>query len=150
MPLKVLTNRDIMDYANLISLNIDCLPKDYLPDILENQSGIIMNLNNYGQAGSHWVCCCRMDDSILYYDPFGIIHMPKECEKMILNSVPKTGIYVSNGQNQYMTSTLCGYYCLKICKSILNDGMNFKEAIKQFDDTPSLKNMDIADNLFLV
>lgn len=75
--------------------------------------------------------------------------MPLECEEMVLNSVDKDKIYISNGENQYITSTMCGYYCLKICKSILNDGMNFKQAIHLFSNIPSLKNRDIADNLFL-
>ena len=75
--------------------------------------------------------------------------MPLECEEMVFNSVDKDKIYISNGQNQYITSTMCGYYCLKICKSVLNDGMEFHEAIKLFSDIPSMKNRNIADNLFL-
>jgi hypothetical protein len=75
--------------------------------------------------------------------------MPKQVEKCLINSVKKNNIFVSDGQNQYLISIMCGYYCLKICKSVLLDGMDFKSAIEQFSDNPSMKNRDIADNLFI-
>ena len=75
--------------------------------------------------------------------------MPKEVEKCLLNSVGENNMYVSNGQNQYLVSIMCGYYCIKVCKSILLDGMDFKSAVEQFSDEPSMKNRDVADNLFV-
>jgi hypothetical protein len=75
--------------------------------------------------------------------------MPKQLEKCLLNSVGENNMYVSNGQNQYLVSIMCGYYCIKMCKSILLDGMDFKTAVEQFSDEPNEKNRDIADNLFI-
>lgn len=75
--------------------------------------------------------------------------MPKQLEKCLLNSVGENNMYVSNGQNQYLVSIMCGYYCLKMCKSILLDGMDFKTAVEQFSDEPNENNRDIADNLFI-
>jgi len=144
-----LSNFTILEYAKLTHLPIDCLPKDMMPKVIKKNTGIIANLNNLGENGSHWVCIIRKNNKILYYDPFGVIHIPKEIEKAILNSVNEKNIFVSNGQNQHLISILCGYYCLKICKSILLDNMTFLESINQFTDEPSDKNADIADNLFI-
>lgn len=120
-----------------------------VPKSIPNNTGIIVNLNDLGQSGSHWVCAVRKNNKCLYYDSFGVIHMPKEIEKCLLNSVKKNNIYVSNGQNQYLVSIMCGFYCIKVCKSILLDNMDFKSAVEQFSDNPSMNNRDIADDLFI-
>jgi hypothetical protein len=138
-----------MDYAKLVGLPINCVAKDMTPKSIPNNTGLIVNLNDLGESGSHWVCAVRKNDKCLYYDSYGVTHMPKEVEKCLKNSVKKNNIFVSDGQNQYLVSIMCGYYCLKICKSVLLDNMNFSQAIKQFSDNPSMKNRDIADNLFI-
>jgi len=120
-----------------------------VPKNIPDNTGIIVNLNDAGEKGSHWICAVRKNNKCLYYDPYGVIYMPKEVEKCLLKSVGENNMYVSNGQNQYLVSIMCGYYCLKICKSVLLDGMDFKQTIKQFSDEPSMKNRDIADNLFI-
>ena len=144
-----MSNFDILEYAKLVGLNIDCIPKNVVPKTIPDNTGIIVNLNDLGEKGSHWVCAIRKNNKCLYYDSFGVIHMPKQVEKCLLNSVGKNNMYVSNGQNQYLVSIMCGYYCIKLCKSILIDGMDFKSAVEQFSDEPSEKNRDIADNLFI-
>jgi hypothetical protein len=148
-PIHTLTNFEILDYAKLVGLPINCVAKDMTPKSIPNNSGIIVNLNDLGESGSHWVCAVRKNDKALYYDSYGVTHMPKEVEKCLKNSVKKNNIFVSDGQNQYLVSIMCGYYCLKICKSILLDNMDFSQAIKQFSDNPSKKNRDIADDLFI-
>jgi len=148
-PIHSLTNFEILDYAKLVGLPINCMAKNMTPKTIKNNTGLIVNLNDLGEKGSHWVCAVRKNNQCLYYDSYGIIHMPKQVEKCLLNSVGADNIFVSNGQNQYLVSIMCGYYCLKICKSILLDNMNFSQAIKQFSDNPSMKNRDIADDLFI-
>lgn len=128
---------------------IDCLPKDMVPKTIPNNTGIIVNLNNLGQSGSHWVCIVRKNNKCLYYDPFGIIHMPKEIEKCVLNSVNSKNVFISNGQNQHLVSIKCGYYCLFVCKSILVDNKSFKKTLKEFSDIPNEKNEDRSDDLFI-
>jgi len=148
-PIHTLSNFDILEYAKLVNLPIDCIPKNMVPKSIPDNTGIIVNLNDLGEKGSHWVCAIRKNNKCLYYDSFGVIHIPTELEKCLLNSVGGNNMYVSNGQNQYLVSIMCGYYCIKLCKSILLDGMDFKSAVEQFSDEPSMKNRDIADNLFI-
>jgi len=148
-PVHSLTNFEILHYSKLVGLPIDCMAKNMTPKTIKNNTGLIVNLNDLGEKGSHWVCAVRKNNQCLYYDSYGVIHMPKQLEKCLLKSVGADNIFVSNGQNQYLVSIMCGYYCLKICKSILLDNMNFSQAIKQFSDNPSMKNRDIADNLFI-
>jgi hypothetical protein len=144
-----LSNFDILEYAKLVGLSIDCIPKNVVPKTIPDNTAIIVNLNDLGEKGSHWVCAIRKNNKCLYYDSFGVIHIPTELEKCLLNSVGENNMYVSNGQNQYLVSIMCGYYCIKVCKSILLDGMDFKTAVEQFSDEPSINNRDIADNLFI-
>ena len=148
-PTHVLSNIEILDYANLIGLPIDCVAKNQVPKSIPKNTGLIVNLQDIGQSGSHWVCAIRQNQKCLYYDSFGIEYIPKQLQKCLINSVGRENIYLSDGQNQFITSILCGYYTLKLCKSTLLDGMNFKQALSQFSDNPSMKNADIADNLFI-
>jgi len=148
-PTHILSNIEILDYANLIGLPIDCVAKNQVPKTISKNTGLIVNLQDIGQSGSHWVCAIRKNNKCLYYDSFGIEYIPNQLQKCLINSVGRENIYLSDGQNQYITSILCGYYTLKLCKSTLRDGMNFKQAIEQFSDSPSMKNADIADNLFI-
>lgn len=133
----------------MIGLPIDCLAKNQVPKYIKNNSGLIVNLQDIGQSGSHWVCAIRKNNKCLYYDSFGIEFMPKQLEKCLIKSVGRENIYLSDGQNQYITSVLCGYYCLFMCKSVLLDGMSFKQALDKLTDTPSNKNDDTADNLYI-
>jgi len=148
-PIHSLTNFEILHYSKLVGLPIDCMAKDMVPKSIPENTGLIVNLNDAGESGSHWVCCVRKNNKCLYYDSYGVQHIPTQLEKCLLKSVGADNIFVSDGQNQYLISIMCGYYCLKICKSILLDGMNFKQAINQFSDEPSAKNRSIADDLFI-
>ena len=148
-PIHTLANFEILQYADLIGLAIDCLPKDKVPKSIPINTGIIVNLNDAGQSGSHWVCAVNKNGKCLYYDSFGIEHIPVQLKRTLVNSVGKNNIFMSDGQNQHLISILCGYYCLKVCKSILMDGMSFEKCLNQFTDNPSAKNADIADNLYI-
>ena len=128
---------------------IDCLPKNILPKTISNNTGIIINLDDLGGNGTHWVAVIRKNNKCLYYDSMGIIYMPKEIEKLLINSVGENNVYISNEQNQYVTNLICGYYCLKKCKNILYDGMTFKQSSDMFTDMPSKKNIDLSDDLFI-
>lgn len=148
-PTHILSNFEILDYSNLIALPINCIAKNQVPKSIPKNTGLIVNLQDIGSNGSHWVCAVNKNGKCLYYDSFGIEFIPKQLQKCLVNSVGRENIYLSDSQNQYITSVLCGYYTLKVCKSILLDGMNFKQATDQFTDNPSNKNVDIADNLFI-
>ena len=115
-PTHTLSNFEILQYANMIGLPIDCIAKNQVPKSIKNNSGLIVNLQDIGQSGSHWVCAIRKNNKCLYYDSFGIEFMPKQLEKCLIKSVGRENIYLSDSQNQYITSVLCGYYTLKLCQ----------------------------------
>jgi len=148
-PIHTLSNFDILEYAKLVGLPIDCLAKNVVPKTIPDNTGIIVNLNDLGQKGSHWISVIRKNNKCLYYDPFGVIHMPKQVEKCLLNSVGEDNIFISDGQNQHLVSYKCGYFCLFVCKSILVDDKSFERTLKEFRDIPSEKNEDRSDDLFI-
>jgi len=148
-PIHTLSNHDILRYANLIRMPLDCVAKDNMPMRLKNNTAIVVNLQNSYERGSHWVCAVNKNNKCLYYDSFGIEFMPKNIEKCLINSVGRENVFISNEHNQKLLSILCGYFCLWICKSVLLDGMSFEGALDKLTDTPSNKNDDTADNLYI-
>jgi len=48
-----------------------------VPKSIPDNTAIIVNLNDAGEKGSHWICAVRKNNKCLYYDSFGVIHMPK-------------------------------------------------------------------------
>lgn len=144
-PIHPLSNIDIEEYFRINKINGLVRPRDKMPSTLKPNSCIIINLEEMGQSGSHWVCAVnsKKENKILFYDSYGVEFAPQE----FLDMNHKKKIVANNSQHQKIGSVLCGYYCLKICKSILKDKMSYLDTMKQFSDTPSENNADMADNL---
>ena len=151
-PIHALSNIECDMYFRDIGLKKQALktqPKDLLGKTFKKDTFQVVNLDDNDGLGTHWTCICNSsrEDGVLYYDSYGVKYLPIEIEEFLKTS--KKPIYVNDGQHQFIGSVLCGYYCLKIIKSIFLDKMTYEEAINQFNDNPNLKNMDIADNLFI-
>ena len=154
-PIHSLTNIDIDNYFKDIGLKEALItkPKDMLNRHplyrLLNDECIVINLDDAEGEGTHWILVCNSsnEDSVLYYDSYGVKYIPQEIEDYLRTS--NKPIDINDGQHQFLGSILCGYYCLKVAKSIFKDGMSYKEAIDLFSDNPSMNNRDLADNLML-
>ncbi len=157
-PIHPLTNFDIEGYAKLLQLNLKVLPRNLIKyeHINRPNSAVVINLDDDKGQGTHWTCIIhhpdkKIEKGILYYDSYGIEYPPQEVMDMnIKNLVANDSTHQYLGEN----SILCGYYCLKVIKSIFIDKMDYDDALDQFNELDdiyekSAKNMDIADNLFL-
>ena len=49
-----------------------------------------------------------MRNEVIYFDSFGVEHIPKEIKKFISNKIIKANIY----RVQANDSILCGYFCI--------------------------------------
>ncbi len=114
---------------------IDVYALDELPPITTNQS-MIINLDSSNRPGTHWVCLYSTDDTVYYYDSFGVFP-PPEIEHITRMS-GLNRIYSSN-RTQYEQGVLCGYY---VCNFIIQmyKGVEPYDILYAFDNNNSLHN----------
>ena len=53
-----------------------------MPKIIKDEAYVI-NLDEYGDVGTHWIALYAGNIQITYFDSFGVEHRPKEIEKFI-------------------------------------------------------------------
>ena len=50
----------------------------------------VINLDEYENTGTHWVALFVKTNEAIYFDSFGIEHIPKEINKFINNDTTKS------------------------------------------------------------
>jgi len=110
--------------------------------------GIIFNLDDHDEPGSHWTSmyiellpCCRKEPSIYYFDSTGS-KPPKEIKKLVdkvqeqYDSLKGTNMdFVYNDIQHQYKDTECGVYCLHFLYKMLEGGdfSNYVNNIKKDD-----------------
>ena len=67
----------------------------------------VINLDEYRDIGNHWVAFYVNNKPIIYFDSFGVEHIPKEIMKFIGNKNIITNIF----RIQAYYSIMSGYFC---------------------------------------
>ena len=76
--------------------------RDNLPKTIKNGAYVI-NLDEYAYVGTHWIALFVKNNDLIYFDSFGVEHVPKEVKRFIgLN------IFRIKADN----SIMCGYFCI--------------------------------------
>ena len=73
----------------------------------------VINLDEYADVVTHWIYLFCKKSEIVYFDSFGVEHVPKEIKEFIGNKNIKANIFRIQSNNPIM----CGYFC--ICSLIL-------------------------------
>ena len=68
----------------------------------------IINLNEYADVGTHWIALFCNRNEIVYFDSFGVEHVPEEIKEFIGNKNIKANIF----RVQANDSVMCGYFCI--------------------------------------
>ena len=68
----------------------------------------VINLDEYKDAGTHWVALFCNRNEIVYFYSFGVEHIPEEIKEFIGNRKIKTNIY----RVQANDSIMCRYFCI--------------------------------------
>ena len=97
--------------------------RNNLPKTIKNGAYVI-NLDEYKNTGTHWVVLF-VKNKVIYFDSFGVEHIPEEVKKFIGNKDIKTSMFRIQAYN----SIMCGYFCILFIKFIfkaktLNDFTN--------------------------
>ena len=74
-----------------------------------------MNLDEYENTCTHWVASVVKPNEVIYFDSFGIEHIPNEIKKYIGNNNIKSNIF----RIQAYDSIMCGYYCIEFINYML-------------------------------
>ena len=105
----------------------------------------IIYLDDFGNLGTHWVCCwCSKNGTYEYFDSFGL-PPPLEWEKETLMH-GKKHFFRNDNQIQWEQSVRCGYHCLLFLNE-RNKGTDFANILKMFTDDV-LQNERIVKNYF--
>ena len=85
-----------------------------------------------------------MQNSVTYFDSFGVEHIPKEIKTFIKNKDIKTNIFRIQAYN----SIMCGYFCIGFIDFMLK-GKKLTEYTNLFSPNNFKKNDDIILNYFM-
>lgn len=139
-PQQVLDNFQIEKHMDRYENFFGVYPKDMLYKVIPliqpgSRGGLIMNLDNNNQSGSHWVSLywdANKDYSIEYFDSFGR-EPPKETlediTKIIKKLKPKKHmkLKINRMENQNKKSVSCGYIAMRFLMDRFR-GKNFKKS----------------------
>ena len=68
----------------------------------------VINLDEYADVGTHWIPLSVKNNEVIYFDSFGVEHVPKEIKRFIGHKNTKTNMFRIQADN----SIMCGYFCI--------------------------------------
>ena len=68
----------------------------------------VINLDEYKDAGTHWIALFCKKNEIIYLDSFGFEHILEEIKEFIGNRTIKANIFLVQANN----SVMCGQFCI--------------------------------------
>ena len=75
----------------------------------------VINLDEYGYVGTHWIALFCNRNEIVYFDSFGVEHVPKDIKEFIGNKNIKGNIF----RVQANDSVMSGYFCIGFIDFVL-------------------------------
>ena len=75
----------------------------------------LIYLDEYTDAGTHWIALYALSNYITYFDSFGVEHIPKEVGRFIGHKNIKSNICRRKANN----SMMCGYFCIRFIDFII-------------------------------
>ena len=102
-----LTNFKIQKYYQNEPKFTGVFSRNNLPKKIEDGAYVI-NLDEYADAGTHWIALFCNKNEMVYFDNFGVEHVPEEIKKFIGNKTIKANIFLIEANN----SVMCGYFCI--------------------------------------
>ena len=100
----------------------------------------VINFDEYTDVGTHWIALCCNRSEIVYFNSFGVEHIPEEIKEFIGNKNIKANIF----RVQANTSVICGYFCIGFIDYMLTD-----KKLTDFTDLFSLHGFKKNDSTVL-
>ena len=68
----------------------------------------VINLDEYADIGTHWIVLFCNRNEIVYFDSFGVEHVPEEIKEFVGNKIIKASIF----RVEVNDSVMCGSFCI--------------------------------------
>ena len=107
MPPHPLTNFEIQKYYENEPRFNDVFSRNNLTLKIKDGAYVI-NLDEYEDIGTHWIALFCKRNEIVYFDTFGVEHVPEEIKEFVRNKNIKANIFRVQGNN----SVMCRYVCI--------------------------------------
>ena len=92
IPPHSLTNFELQKYSQNEPKFKGVFSRNNLPKKIKDGTYII-NLHEYADVGTHWVALFYNRNEIVYFDSFGVEHVPEEIKEFIGNKNTKANIF---------------------------------------------------------
>ena len=116
IPFHPLTNFEISEYYENEPRFNGVYSRDNLPANIK-KGAYVINLDEYEDAGTHWIALYVKNKKVVYFDSFGVGHVPKEIIKFIKNKDIIPNIF----RLQAYDSIMYGYFCIKFIDYMFDD-----------------------------
>ena len=88
--------------------------RDNLPKKIKDKAYVI-NLDEDADVGTRWIALFGKKSQIVYFDSFGVEHVPEEIKEFIGNKSIKANIFRVQSNN----SIMFGYFCIGLIDFML-------------------------------
>ena len=103
----------------------------------------VINLDEYENTGTHWVALFVKPKYTVYFDSFGVEHIPEEINKLIGNNDIKSNIF----RIQAYDSIVCGYFCIEFINYMFK-GKTLLDYTNLFSPNDFKKNDQVIKRIF--
>ena len=142
LPFHPLKNIEISEYYASEPRFNDVYSRNNLPNKTK-KGAYVINLDEYENTGTHWIALFVKTNEVIYFDSFGIEHIPKEINKFIGNKEIKANIF----RIQAYDSIMCGYFCIEFINYMLK-GKTSLDYTSLFSPNYFKKNGQIIKRIF--
>ena len=111
----------------------------------KKHSPCIINLDDLGNQGTHWVCCFPSSTSLNYFDSFGMPYPEEYAKRAKKDNIQ---IIYNTSQYQELTSVLCGYYFLFVLHRAMVFNENYSDILKVFNENNQKYNENFIKKYF--
>ena len=142
LPFRPLTKIEISEYyINEPRFN-GVYSRNSLPKTIK-KGAYVINLDEYENAGTHWIALFVKTNEAILFDSFGIAHTPNDINKFIGNKNIKSNIF----RLQAYDSIMCGYYCIEFINYMLKS-KTLLDYTNLFSPNDFKKNDQITKRVF--
>ena len=121
--------------------------RNNLPNKIK-KGAFVTNLDEYENTGTHWIALFVKTNEAIYFDSFGIEHIPKEINKFINNDTTKSSAIARIKSNivriQAYDSIMCGYFCIEY----MLKGKTLLDYTNLFSPNDFKKNDQVVKRIF--
>ena len=128
-------------YKNELRFN-GVYSRNNLPNKIK-KGAYIISLDEFENTGTHWVSLFFKTNEVIYFDSFGVEHIPKEINKFIGNKNIKSNLF----RLQAYDSIMCGYYCVEFINYMLK-GKTLLDYTNLFSPNDFKKNDKVIKRIF--